>query len=101
LGDIPAGYLVWQLQRHAKIFSLTDNEVTEEERELDILEHRFYAYQVTETHYVVGDHLLDDTDTLPQQVLIPINIIEYGDPANYWRRLILEAFLAYDMVQHC
>jgi hypothetical protein len=101
LGDIRAEYLVWQLQQHAQIFPLTDNEVTEEERELDIFKHQFYAYQVTETHYVIGDHLLDDTDSLPQQVLMPIDIIEYGDLVNYWRRVILDAFFAYDMLQHC
>jgi hypothetical protein len=61
LGDIRASYLVAQLQKHALIFPLKEEEVSSEEQASDLFEHRYYSYRVSDTHYVIGNHLLEDT----------------------------------------
>jgi hypothetical protein len=93
LGDIRASYLVWQLQAHERIFPLKYDKLAPEEKACDFLQDRFYAYQVSETEYVIGDHLLNDTPGCEEQILIPKIVVERGDIVNYFKHKVLQRYL--------
>jgi hypothetical protein len=84
---------VSQLQQHAKIFLLKEDELDNDERACDSFQNRYYSYQISDTHYVIGDHLLDDTTGWEEQILIPKAIIKQGDAVNYFKWKVLKWYL--------